>query len=92
MDNTYDLGPLWANAYVRHLGITDHIRELLIIDDELRRTKNRKASADEIEAIKTHFTNELADLVLIALKDLDPSVLDARRKKFLAKAEEDSRL
>ena len=85
--NMYQLGDIWENPYVRHLGITDHIRELAAIDDELRREKNRMGKSKEgIQEIERHFQNELADLVLIALKDLDPDLLRARERKFLEKA------
>lgn len=90
IDTTYDLGPLWENDYVRHLAIVDHIHELAIIDDELRRTKNRRnAESTDISAIKDHFQKELADLVLIALKDLPTGLLEKRRQKFVDKAKED---
>ena len=90
IDNTYDLGGIWENPYVRHLGICDHIRELAIIDDELRREKNRKGIyVDGIPEIERHFREELADLVLIALKELEPELLEERRRKFLEKAAKD---
>lgn len=83
----HELGPLWENPYVRHLAIADHIRELSVIDDELRREKNRRGLySDGAAAIETHFRNELADLVLIALKDLSPELLEQRRRKFIEKA------
>ena len=89
LNNTYNLGEIWENPYVRHLGIADHIKELAIIDDELRREKNRRGMyIDGVAAIEEHFRNELADLVLIALKDLPPELLEQRRKKFVKKAKE----
>ena len=42
--------------------------------------------SDGVTAIEEHFRNELADLVLIALKDLSPELIEQRRKKFLKKA------
>ena len=90
IDTTYDIGPLWENAYARHLNIVDHIHELAIIDDELRRTKNRRnADPADISALEDHFRKELADLVLVALKDLPASLLEERRQKFVDKAKED---
>lgn len=90
IDNTYDLGGIWENPYIRHLGICDHIRELAIIDDELRWEKNRKGIyVDGTAEIERHFREELADLVLIALNELEPELLEERRQKFLEKAAED---
>lgn len=90
IDTTYELGPLWENAYARRLNIVDHIHELVIIDDELRRTKNRRnADPADISAIEDHFQKELADLVLIALKDLPADLLEERRQKFVDKAKTD---
>ena len=90
IDNTYDLGPLWENDYARHLAIVDHIHELVIIDDELRRTKNRRnAEPADISVIEDHFQKELADLVLVALKDLPAGLLEERRQKFVDKAKAD---
>ena len=90
IDTTYELGPLWENAYACRLNIVDHIHELVIIDDELRRTKNRRnADPADISAIEDHFQKELADLVLIALKDLPADLLEERRQKFVDKAKTD---
>ena len=87
IDTTYDIGPLWENDYVRHLAIVDHIHELAIIDDELRRTKNcRNADPADISAVEDHFQKELADLILISLKDLPTDLLEERRQKFVDKA------
>ena len=90
INTTYDIGSLWENAYVRHLAIVDHIHELAIIDDELRRTKNRRnADLADISAIEDHFQKELADLVLVALKELPADLLEERRQKFFDKAKAD---
>lgn len=88
IDNTYDLGSIMENPYVRHLAIADHIRELSIIDAELRREKNHENNPEDIAAIERHFQNELADLVLIAIKDLPPELLEARQARFLEKEQQ----
>ena len=85
IDNTYNLGDIMEHPYIRHLAIADHIRELNIIDAELRREKNHENNPEDITAIERHFQNELADLVLIALKDLPPEILEERQVRFLVK-------
>lgn len=85
INTTYNLGAIMENPYVRHLAIADHIRELSIIDAELRREKNHENNSEDIAAIERHFQNELADLVLIALKDLPPELLEERQARFLEK-------
>lgn len=88
IDNTYNLGSIIENPYIRHLAIVDHIRELNIIDAELRREKNHENKPEDISAIERHFRNELADLVLIALKDLSPELLEERQARFLKKEQQ----
>ena len=88
IDNTYNLGSIMEHPYVRHLAIADHVRELNIIDAELRREKNHGNNPEDIAAIERHFQNELADLVLIALKDLPPELLEERQARFLEKEEQ----
>ena len=88
IDNTYNLGSIMENPYIRHLAIADHIRELNIIDAELRREKNHGNNPEDITVIERHFQNELADLVLIALKDLPPELLEKRQARFLEKEKE----
>ena len=86
--STYNLGLIMEHPYVRHLAIADHIRELGIIDAELRREKNHGNNSEDITVIERHFQNELADLVLIALKDLPLELLEERQARFLEKEQQ----
>ena len=88
INTTYNLGSIMENPYVRHLAIADHIRELNIIDANLRREKNHGNNPEDIATIEHHFRNELADLVLIALKDLPPELLEERQARFLEKEQQ----
>jgi hypothetical protein len=81
---------IWDNEYVQMLGILDHIDEIRIIKDEIRRIKNCTESKDTTIA-KSHLDNELADLYLLLEKYLSnkEDIVNEREDKFREKSKDD---
>lgn len=77
------------NEYFLDLAILDHIREIQLIDDEIKRVKNQDL---KFESLKHHKKSELADLYILLRKyfENEPEVVIERENKFINKSKEDN--
>lgn len=96
-----EIGSIWNSEYVRHLGILDHLHELIELNNLIIKLKQKikflKGSSNgsqlenEAEHLKDGYKDELADLFIILSKefglDLETmmSNLDDNNKCILSK-------
>jgi hypothetical protein len=91
---TEDIFPY--NDYIQFLSIMDHIREIGIIDDELKRRKNSYEGEQpnfsyNILTLHKHLKNEMADLFILLFKYLDSDTIKARQEKFIEKEKKNAK-
>ena len=94
------LDGIWDSDYVCRLGLLDHCRELLVIDERIKSEKNGRVEYidyERVKALEKHFRMECCDLLLIFLKymsvpfdigSIEGHLLAERHEKFLEKARE----
>lgn len=83
------------NRYTTELAIFDHLNECLIINQEIKREKNRHYREDgEVAALKRlkyHYNCELTDLYILLDKYVDKELVKQRLEKFKEKEEQNDR-
>jgi len=88
---------IWNSEYVTTLGILDHCKELEIINNEIRRLKNKTEQhcVADIGDLQRHFEEECMDLYILLSKKFDmvpnkySNLFQKRFIKFEKKAAEE---
>ena len=79
---------IFTNKYVLELAIQDHIRELNLLYDEYKISKNLEKEINS-KILENHIENELADLYILLGNYLDDEVMERRSEKFHEKEKND---
>jgi len=76
---------IWEDNYVQRLGILNHCKEILTIDEEIMRKKNNDV---DVSCLENSFNKELMDLKLILDKYFEngTDLKDERLDKFRSKS------
>ena len=80
------------DRYFLDLAILDHIREIQLIDNEIKRIKNQIHQDIRLESLKRHKELELADLYILLRKYFENKLeaIIERENKFINKSKEDT--
>lgn len=71
-----------CDDYVLRLLINDHLRECLLIDDEIKITKNSTTSFSmKVMDLEYNYETQLADLYLLLEGYLDTDIIERRRRE-----------
>lgn len=76
------------DPYFRKLAILDHLRECLIIDEEIKEQKNKILDKGNptLKNLEYHFENELTDLYILLKHEVTEENIEERMEKFVKNA------